>query len=67
LGYYLTGVGQDDHTGACPACPVAPEDGTGVGSGNPTGVESLTIPLGLAPLGTCFIKKSVEGRGNIQF
>ncbi len=26
---------------ACPARPVAPEDGTGVGSGNPTGVESF--------------------------
>jgi len=41
------------------ACPV--------GRNYRTGVESLTIPLGLAPLGTCFIKKSVEGRGNIQF
>ncbi len=34
-------VGQNDRTGACPARPVAPEDGTGVGSGNPTGVESF--------------------------
>jgi hypothetical protein len=42
-----------------PACPV--------GRNYHTGMESLTIPLGLAPLGTCFIKKSVEGRGNIQF
>ncbi len=41
------------------ACPV--------GRNYRTGVESLTIPLGLAPLDTCFIKKSVEGRGNIQF
>ena len=38
---YFTGEGQDDRTGACPACPVAPEDGTGVGSENRTGVESF--------------------------
>ena len=30
---------------ACPACPVAPEDGTGVGSGNPTGVNSFSACL----------------------
>jgi len=27
---YFTGVGSADRTGVCPACPVAPEDGTGV-------------------------------------
>jgi len=32
-------------TGACPACPVAPEDGTGVGSGNRTGVNSSSACL----------------------
>jgi len=35
---YFTGEGQNDRTGAC---PIAPKDGTGVGSGNPTGVESF--------------------------
>ena len=42
---YSSGVGQNDRTGACPARPVAPEDGTGVGSGNPTGVNSFSACL----------------------
>ncbi len=35
---------------ACPACPVAPEDGTGVSSGNPIGVESFLFHWGAALL-----------------
>jgi len=31
----------EDAAERCPACPVAPEDGTGGGSGNRTGVESF--------------------------
>ncbi len=46
---YSSGVGQNDRTGACPACPVAPGDGTGIGSGNPTGVNSFS---------TCLLAKS---------
>ena len=34
---HFTRVALEDGTGACPACPVAPADGTGVGPANCTG------------------------------
>ena len=39
-GACSSGVAPEDSTGACPACPVASENGTGVGSENRTGVEN---------------------------
>jgi hypothetical protein len=49
---------------ACPACPVAPADGTGVGPADLTGVKLFsispgpllhhsTIPIGAKPLSSC--------------
>jgi len=52
-GAYLTGVRNSDQTlsgsepSACPACPVAPGDGTGVGAVHRTGVRDKPDPFRL--------------------